>query len=253
MEPEMTVWQQIKFSMSKLLTELFGTYLLTMLYIGGRPIGLILGLWIITIFAWKISGAQLNPAITLAYMIRRDKDANHMSVTLGIAYIVIQVAGAFLGALTMTFLAWGIRDLAPNTLGGTEGIYIFGAIMQEILGTFILVQFYLMQTDERMHYSKEPSINCFIISSSYNAARAIFNGVGNRVTTPYGACLNPAIAVGITLCSIISTGPKVFKWFWLYPVMPFAGSIMAWAFYEFVYKKTQMMLDHTRAEHDEEV
>jgi hypothetical protein len=35
--------------------------------------------------------------------------------------------------------------------------------------------------------------------------------------------------------------------------MPFAGAIGAWAFYEFIYKKTQMMLDHTRAEHDEEV
>lgn len=114
----MTVWQQIKYSMSKIITECFGTFLLTMLYIGGRPIGLILGLWIITIFAWKISGAQLNPAITLAYMIRRDKDANHMSPTLGIAYILAQVLGAFCGALMMTFLAWGIMPLQPNTLGG---------------------------------------------------------------------------------------------------------------------------------------
>jgi len=57
MESEMTVWQQIKYSMSKILTELFGTFLLTMLYIGAGPIGLILGLWILTIFAWKVSGA----------------------------------------------------------------------------------------------------------------------------------------------------------------------------------------------------
>jgi hypothetical protein len=35
MESEMTVWQQIKYSMSKLITECFGTFLLTMLYIGG--------------------------------------------------------------------------------------------------------------------------------------------------------------------------------------------------------------------------
>ena len=73
------------------------------------------------------------------------------------------------------------------------------------------------------------------------------------MTYPYGACLNPAIAVGITLASLINTGGKAFTYFWIYPVMPFAGAIGAWAFYEFIYKKTQMMLDHTRAEHDEEV
>lgn len=246
----MTVWQQIKYSMSKLITECFGTFLLTMLYIGGSQVGLILGLWIITIFAWKISGAQMNPAITLAYMIRRDKDADHMSKTLGVCYILAQLAGAVCGSLMMSFMLWGIYDLRPNPSSNEN---IFGAIMQEGLGTLILVQFYLMQTDERMHYSKEPAINCFIISSSYNAARAIFNGVNGSVTFPYGACLNPAIAVGITLTSIINNGGKAFTYVWIYPVMPFAGAIGAWAFYEFIYKKTQMMLDHTRAEHDEEV
>ena len=193
----------------------------------------------------------MNPAITLAYMIRRDKDADHMSKTLGVCYMLAQLAGALCGALMMSFMLWGIYDLRPNTFVTNE--MIFGAMMQESLGTLILVQFYLMQTDERMHYSKEPAINCFIISSSYNAARAIFNGVSSGVTTPYGACLNPAIAVGITLGSLISTGGKAFTYFWIYPVMPFAGAMGAWAFYEFIYKKTQMMLDHTRAEHDEEV
>jgi glycerol uptake facilitator-like aquaporin len=193
----------------------------------------------------------MNPAITLAYMIRRDKDADHMSKTLGVCYMLAQLAGALCGALMMSFMLWGIYDLRPNTFVTNE--MIFGAMMQESLGTLILVQFYLMQTDERMHYSKEPAINCFIISSSYNAARAIFNGVGDTVTYPYGACLNPAIAVGITLASLINTGGKAFTYFWIYPVMPFAGAIGAWAFYEFIYKKTQMMLDHTRAEHDEEV
>jgi len=125
-----------------------------------------------------------------------------MSKTLGVCYMLAQLAGALCGALMMSFMLWGIFDIRPNTFLTNE--MIFGAMMQESLGTLILVQFYLMQTDERMHYSKEPAINCFIISSSYNAARAIFNGVGSAVTTPYGACLNPAIAVGITLGSLIS-------------------------------------------------
>ncbi len=88
MESDMSVCQQIKYSMSKLITELFGTFLVTMLFISNYQIGLVLGLWIITVFAWRISKAQFNPAITLAYMIRRDKDADHMSITLGICYMI---------------------------------------------------------------------------------------------------------------------------------------------------------------------
>jgi glycerol uptake facilitator-like aquaporin len=54
----------------------------------------------------------------------------------------------------------------------------------------------------------------------------------------YGACLNPAIALGIFLTSLFFTPGKALKWIWLYPVMPFAGAILAVIFYELVYKKT---------------
>jgi len=56
-----------------------------------------------------------------------------------------------------------------------------------------------------MHFSKEPALNCFIISSSYIAARAIFDGGSVKVTN-YGACLNPAIAFGITMAALVTEG-----------------------------------------------
>lgn len=52
-----------------------------------------------------------------------------------------------------------------------------------------------------MHFSKEAAINCFIISSSYVASRAVLNGSVPDTVSNYGACLNPAIALGITLSS----------------------------------------------------
>ena len=36
---------------------------------------------------------------------------------------------------------------------------------------------------------------------------------------------------------------STWKYIWLYPVMPMVGAILAVLFYEFVYKKTQMMLN----------
>ena len=49
--------------------------------------------------------------------------------------------------------------------------------MQESLGTFIFVFFYLTQTEKRnLSLTKEKAINCLIIASAYTTARAIVFG-----------------------------------------------------------------------------
>jgi glycerol uptake facilitator-like aquaporin len=102
-------------------------------------------------------------------------------------------------------------------------------------------------TDERLYFSKENAINCFIIASAYCAAREIVNGV--NVSSNYmvavssmGACLNPAIAVGVTLASIIVNPGESLKWFWLYWGCPMIGSVVCIIFYRFIYLKTQLMI-----------
>ena len=239
----------IKYSLSKLVTECLGTFLITMLFMSTNSFALLAGYWIITIFSWKLSGAQFNPAITLAYVLRKDRDAAHMGWPLGFCYVGAQCAGAYLGALLMGFFNWTALPLVPGEVVGDDTDYkIFGAMMQESLGAFMLVVFYMMQSDEKMHFSNEQSINCFIIPSSYFAARAIFNGTNAVVSSPYGACCNPAIAFGIDLTAFIDEPGLSASWFWIYLALPFAGSICAFLFYEFVFKKTQQMLGH----HEEE-
>jgi len=93
-------------------------------------------------------------------------------------------------------------------------------------------------TDETLFFSKEQAINCLIIASSYIASRDYFGGNAQVVTPYYGACLNPAIALGITLTAVFGHPASTWKYIWLYPVMPFLGAILAVLFYEFVYKKT---------------
>ena len=104
MESQMTFGEMLKFSMSKLLLEMFATGILTMLFITGKQGVLLIGLWILTIFCWKISSAQLNPAVTLAFMARRDSKRIH--ITMGFCLIIAQVIGAFLASLLMFFFAW---------------------------------------------------------------------------------------------------------------------------------------------------
>lgn len=91
----------IKFSLSKLVVECFGTFMLTLFFYGGSQAIILSGLWILIVFAWKISGSHFNPAITLAFMFR--KDAKVFPKALGISYIVVQILGAFLAALVLVF------------------------------------------------------------------------------------------------------------------------------------------------------
>jgi len=124
----------------------------------------------------------------------------------------------------------------------------------------VFVIFFKLCTDETLYFSKEQAINCFIISSSYIASRAFFGGdFVNHSNSPfftsgvtnYGACLNPAIALGIFLTSIFFSPSESLKWIWLYPVMPMAGAVLAVIFYELVYKKTQIMLNAHNADEAE--
>lgn len=97
----MTCGQMLKFSFHKLLFEMVGTMIFTVLFIGNDNAAILAGLWILTIFCWKISGSHFNPAITFAYMLRRDK--SRMSFALGIAYFGAQFVGALLGSFIMLY------------------------------------------------------------------------------------------------------------------------------------------------------
>ena len=76
----------LKLSLSKLVMEAVGTLLLTMFFTSGASGTLLLGLWITNIFMWKISGSHFNPAVTFAYLFRRDESKMHYKIVL--AYIV---------------------------------------------------------------------------------------------------------------------------------------------------------------------
>lgn len=84
--------------------------------------------------------------------------------------------------------------------------------------------------------SKEKAISCFIIAASYVGARSLC--AGGKLTAS-GAVLNPAI--GLSACII--GGTNGLSYIWVYSLMPFVGSICAVIFHEFVYKKTQEVLN----------
>ena len=111
MESEMTCCERIKFAFSKLVMEFFGTFVFTLLFETQSEVVMLMGLWIMTIFAWKISQSQLNPAVTLAFMFRNDSKKIHVSM--GTLMIGAQCLGAYCGALYWTFVSWHAYPMMP--------------------------------------------------------------------------------------------------------------------------------------------
>ena len=91
----------IKESLLRLVFEMMGTCLLTTLWlsttISGDGIGFFVGFFVLLVFSARISGSHFNPAVTLAFMLR--KETGGFSRILGLAYILFQIAGGLLGGL----------------------------------------------------------------------------------------------------------------------------------------------------------
>lgn len=121
--------------------------------------------------------------------------------------------------------------------------FFIRALLQELLCTFMYVFFFMTNTDEKLLFSEEPAINCFILASSYVGARTMFYGNAPEATS-YGAVMNPAIAIGIQMSSLLNNGFSAWNSIYLYPTIPFGASFLAVLFYELIYKKTRQILDH---------
>jgi len=69
----MSTKQYFLVNLSKFIVEMLGTCVLGSFYIlmGDQQTGMLLGMWVIILFAEAISGAHFNPCITLVFMLRK--------------------------------------------------------------------------------------------------------------------------------------------------------------------------------------
>ena len=66
--------------------------------IGDEQTGVLLGFWVITLFAQSISGAHFNPAVTLVFMLRKNSSLGNRRLK-GIIYMIGQLCGGLLVGL----------------------------------------------------------------------------------------------------------------------------------------------------------
>jgi len=186
--------------------------------------------WIVITFGWAVgvftgvliaapvSGAHLNPAVTLALVL-----ANKFSITLLPMYVCAQLLGAMFGA----FLVWiaykkhfdatadadlklAVFCTAPNIRS------VWFNVLTEIIGTYVLALAVL--------YMAEPEVGL----GSLNAlpVAIVVLGLGLSLGGPTGYAINPARDLGPRFMHFLLPIPNKRDSDWQYSWVPIVGPLV---------------------------
>ncbi|MGP3980335.1 aquaporin [Streptomyces sp. KR80] len=186
-------------------------------YVGTVGIALAFG-FVLVALAYAlgpISGCHLNPAVTLGVLMAR-----RITVRTAVEYCVAQLAGAVVGAALLFLVAKQVPGLETTGAFGTNGygyrsavgINIFGALVTELVLTFLLVYVFLAVTR---------GVALFGFGGvAYGLALAVVTLIGIPLT---GAAVNPARSLAPALFS----GSAPMTQLWLFLVAPLVGGVLA--------------------------
>jgi aquaporin Z len=203
----------------RLFSELLGTFFLVLAAAGGGMMGHAfpgvishtaavtapaLTVMAIILFMGKVSGAHLNPAVSIAFALRRDFPWGRVP-----GYIVVQLAGATLAALFLHAVInvsakYGSNYPAP-------GYSSMAAFWMELILTVGLVSVILGTASGAQNVGV---IGAFGVGS-YIALAGLW---GSPIS---GASMNPARTFGPDLASTTFTS------YWVYVAGPIAGAVLA--------------------------
>jgi aquaporin Z len=201
----------------RLFSELLGTFALVLVAAGG---GILHGqgqislaaavvapglmVMAIILFMGAVSGAHLNPAVSLAFALRGDFPWKRVP-----GYIIIQLIGASLACLFLLAVFGNIQHLGATLPG--PGYENWQALLMEIVLTALLV-----------------SVILGTASAAQNVGAIAALGVGGYIalaglwSAPVsGTSMNPARSFGPALVS------GDFSSYWVYVVGPLAGALIA--------------------------
>ncbi len=159
-----------------------------------------------------ISGAHLNPAVSIAFVA-----ANRIDSDDAIIYVLFQFAGAFLASLTLKFMFPQIHNLGVTMPAGSD----MQSFVLETILTFFLM-FVILNVSSG---SKEKGITAGIAVSAVVGLEAMFAGPIS------GASMNPARSIAP---AIVSGNLDYIYHQWIYLTAPFLGACLAVLIFNFI-------------------
>ncbi|MFD1938209.1 MULTISPECIES: MIP/aquaporin family protein [Nonomuraea] len=199
-------------------------------------LGVTLGVYV----AARVSGAHLNPAVTVALAVFKGFSWRKV-----LPYSLAQTAGAFVAALIVRFnyaevlakvdpgftiKTQGVFSTLPGN--GTLPIHTWGAFRDQIIGTAILLFLILAITDLR---NSSPAANLapFVVG-------LLVVAIGMAWGTNAGYAINPARDFGPRLASFLTGYETAFHdqygalYFWVPIVAPVIGGLIGAGLYQVV-------------------
>lgn len=161
-----------------------------------------------------ISGAHLNPAVTIAFAIARKFSIKEVP-----PYIISQLAGALFGSVALKFLFPG-----NETLGATLPA---GSAIQSFVLEFILTFFLMFVIINVATGSKEQGMFAGLAIGSTVLLEAMFAGPVS------GASMNPVRSIGPAIIS------GHVQHLWVYIIAPVCGAAFAIPVCRILHKKQQ--------------
>lgn len=159
-----------------------------------------------------ISGAHLNPAVTIGFAVARRISLKDTS-----AYVLCQITGAFIATLSLKLLFPTNENLGVTLPSGSE----LQSFILEIILTFLLM-FVILSVSTG---AKEKGITAGIAVASVVGLEAMFAGPIS------GASMNPARSL---TPAIVSGNLSVL---WVYLTAPVIGSVAAVFIFQFINQK----------------
>ncbi len=213
-------WDDPKLEWRRLFSEVFGTFLLVFVAAGGGLLhaqGQIslasavvapgLMVMAIILFMGAVSGAHLNPAVSLAFAMRGDFPWRRVP-----GYIIVQLLGATLAALFLLAVFGNVGHLGATLPG--PGYADWQALLMETALTAGLV-----------------SVILGTASAAQNIGAIAALGVGGYIAL---AGLWAAPVSGVSMNPARSFGPALvsgdFSSYWVYVIGPLAGALIAVGF-----------------------
>ena len=169
----------------------------------------------------RVSGAHFNPAISLALFIRRKLSAMEFGL-----YVVAQIVGSFIACLLFVLVRRGKFNMMAGTEAGLgvydgedkDGWTYVGALIMEIILTFILIMFILASCERDNYLGPSLGLAFALVLLACSLA-------GGAVS---GCSMNPARSLGPAFMQLFDGEYKnPIKQIWIYIVGPFIGAIIA--------------------------
>lgn len=198
---------------AKYIAEFVGTFML-ILTVGfnvltGSPVWAVTSIactLMVSIYALGgVSGANFNPAVSLALGIAKKLEWKDVGIYMG-----CQIAGGIAAGMVYGLTLWNVFNLQPS-----PGFGIMQAGAAEFLYTFMLCFVVLNVAASKKHAGANQfyglAIGFVVIAGGYGAGHIS------------GGCFNPAVAIGID----VSSAGVGFGWCLPYTVFEFVGAAVA--------------------------